>query len=642
MALTPPGDERPAVRIQFAGARPDPVIKGGQRLPGVVNVLLGDDASRWRTGIATYSALTYQGLYPGIDLRYDGRVGQIKGTYTVAPGADPAQIGWRYAGAQAVSIDQASGDLHISLPDGRTLTERAPIAWQEIGNQRVPVAARYTLNGDLAGFAIGSYDLNQPLVIDPELVYGTFLGGAWQDAGYGIALDPEGNIYVTGRTYSDDFPANGGARATDRDVFVAKFDPTGTQLLYSTLIGGRNGDDGLAIAVDTTGQAVVTVTTFSDDFPLKNALLDTLPNENGALLKLDAAGDLLFSTYLSLNMYDAHRNLGLDQAGAIYLAGQLDGHDIGIAKFSADGAQVLAERSLGGAGRDTPVALAVSPSGDVYLTGETSAYENTFPTTPGALQPVCNRESDAADASCSDDAFVLVLDSDLDTRYATYLGGVGSDKGQGIAIDQQGNIVVVGLTYSSDFPTHNAVQPECPDGRSELNETWCASYSTFVTRLTPDGTQLVFSTYVSSPDWSDDGVNDVAVASDGGIHILGRTNSLQFPVKNAPQPNLKPGICGSERQCFDAVVIGFAPDGALQYSTYLGGSRDEYSYAIAVDTSGVWVTGQTESQDFPATPGSVQPTKAMNEDVFLAKLGSASGPTEPGARMTVYLPLVQR
>jgi len=160
---------------------------------------------------------------------------------------------------------------------------------------------------------------------------------------YGVALDAQGNIYLTGRTYSDNFPGTGGARATGRDIFVTKLDPTGRQVIYSTLIGGRNSDDGVAIAVTAAGEAVVAAYTTSDNFPLKSPALGTLPASSGALLKLTPAGAIAWSTYLDAEMYGAHRNLGLDQAGNVYVTGARDG-DVVVTKFSPAGA-LLGERT---------------------------------------------------------------------------------------------------------------------------------------------------------------------------------------------------------------------------------------------------------------------------------------------------------
>jgi hypothetical protein len=481
-----------------------------------------------------------------------------------------------------------------------------------------------------------------------ELAYSTYLGGSADDDASGVALDAQGNIYLTGRTYSNDFPRTGGARATDRDIFVVKLDPTGSQVIYSTIIGGRAGDDGIAIAVTAAGEAVVSAYTASDNFPLKSPIVPTLPPGGGALLKLTPAGDLAWSTYLDLEMYGANRNLGLDQAGNIYLAGARDG-DVAVVKISPAG-ELLAERLVGGRWEDRGLALAVSPAGRVHVTGDTDGWDNDFPTTPDALQPACRERMADPEATCDREAFLLILDPELAVVYSSFLGGSYLDGGSAIALDPRGDIVVVGTTLSPDFPTEGALQAGCPDGPSELGPEACASFAAFVTRLSPDGGEILFSTYVSSPDWSDDVVRDVAVDSAGNIHMLAWTNSLQYPVKDAPQPNLSTGICrssagGSERMCEDAVITAFAPDGALLYSTYLGGSGKEYPASLAAGAGGaLWVAGLTESRDFPGTAGGLQPQKSLNGDLFLVRLGTGGGGSAPPAPWAyrVYLPLARR
>lgn len=226
------------LHIQFVGANASAEIIGGEKLAGVINDIRGNDPAQWQTNIPTYASLTYQALYPGIDLRYDGTIGALKGTYLVQPHVDPAVIRWRYQGVQGLQIDPATGDLQMRVPNDRMLTERAPVAWQDVGNRRVPVDVRYTLTDGTIGFALGTYDPAQPLTIDPTLAYSTFLGGLWADQAYGITLDTQGNIYLTGSTYSEDFPVTAEAPGSNRDLFVTKFDPTGKQLLYSSRVVG--------------------------------------------------------------------------------------------------------------------------------------------------------------------------------------------------------------------------------------------------------------------------------------------------------------------------------------------------------------------------------------------------------------------
>ena len=207
------------MRVEFAGAASSVKVQGGAPLPGKVNYYIGSDRSKWLTGLPTYGAISYSGLYPGVDLDYSGRDGRLKGTYTLAPGADPSQIRWRYTGASDLHMD-AAGNLLAALlgsPSDHSvldspqssILEEAPLAWQEAGGQgrRVSVSARYSLSDDgTVGFVVGAYDHTLPLVIDPVLAYSTYLGGGSYDVGNAIAVDGSGHAYITGDTFSIDFP----------------------------------------------------------------------------------------------------------------------------------------------------------------------------------------------------------------------------------------------------------------------------------------------------------------------------------------------------------------------------------------------------------------------------------------------------
>ena len=247
------------VRVSFDGANPNPLLGGADQLPGIANFFIGSDPTQWHTNVPTYAGVAYRDLYPGIDLSYTGHVGVLKGTYTVAPGADPALIRWRYTGANGAYINATTGDLSLDASTGMTLTEQVPEAWQ-FGTDGVQhtVTAHYALTEDGAGqFAVGEYDHTQALIIDPGLVYSTYLGGNNTDVGYAITVDNSGNIYVTGDTTSANFPTTAGAFQTTADssgdAFVSKLNAAGSALVYSTYLGGNSVSVGRGIAVDTSG-----------------------------------------------------------------------------------------------------------------------------------------------------------------------------------------------------------------------------------------------------------------------------------------------------------------------------------------------------------------------------------------------------
>ncbi len=631
-----------SLRVAFVGANADGRIHGVTPLPGVVNFYAGDDPAAWRTGVPTYAGVRYADLYPGVALVYNGDGARIKGTYTVAAGADPTMIRWQYADAVA-HIDAATGALHINH-DGATLVEHAPVAWQVIEGRQHPVAVRFQeVSQGVFGFAVGVYNPAHPLVIDPELVFSTLLGGNGTDYGRGIALDAQGNIYVVGATFSLDFlGTDGQTQAGSSDIFVSKLNPDATQLLYSTYIGGRSTDEALAVAVNSAGEAYLTASSDSSNFPIQTTLLPTKPARgNSVLVKLNAQGGLAVSTYLGLEMYNFYigDNIDLDPAGNVYITGVEPlvvegetwyGDQIALRKIDPSVTQFLLQRHYGGTDVDQGSAIDVGANGKIYLAGGTRGAN--LPVTGGAIQPECGRSG--PDRSCSDDAVIVVADSAGNAEYISYLGGWSQERSVGIAADNTGHIVIAGNTFSSEFPvTQNAFQPTCPIDYVD-NSPFCY-YHTFVTKLTPTGSAFVFSTFLGSTGRTDqEYMRGVDVDNAGNVYVTGSTNGKEFPIKDAIQRDLAGGIClgWNDRFCMDAFVTAFNADGSLRYSTYLGGNFDEWAGGIAVRSDGeAYVTGYSDSsnsQPFPTTPGVVQPNKKVKEDVYIARIG-VKGSTPP-------------
>jgi len=255
---------------RFLGANPQPQVVGLDRLAGTSNYFIGSDPSQWHSNIANYGQVEYQNLYPGVDLVFYGNQRQLEYDYVVAPGTDPGVIKLAIDGAESMTID-GHGNLVLHTSGG-DVVEDAPVVYQESGGVRQPVSGQFVLEGDgQVGFALGVYDHTQPLVIDPVLSYSTYLGGTGNDIGQGIAVDTAGNAYVTGYTSSTNFPTTTGAFQTtyggNADAFVTKLNPRGTALVYSTYLGGTEGDIGQGIALDTAGNAYLTGGTGSSNFP---------------------------------------------------------------------------------------------------------------------------------------------------------------------------------------------------------------------------------------------------------------------------------------------------------------------------------------------------------------------------------------
>jgi hypothetical protein len=625
--------------LGFLGASPRVRVVGGHPLAGKVNYLLGNDPSKWLRGVRTFGEARYQGLYPGIDARFYGRQGRLEYDLVVAPGADPGRIGLALGGADDVHLD-ARGRLRVRL-SGRTLIQPPPRIYQTIAGHRQPVAGGYLLTGrDRFRFRLGAYDHGRPLVIDPVLAYSTYLGGSGADFGAAIAVDGAGSAYVTGRTDSEDFPTTPGALDTSflgpvvfccgSDAFVTKLAPSGASLVYSTYLGGTQFDGATGIAVDASGSAYLTGATDSADFPTTPGALDTsypgaLDDSFVAKLAPDGAS-LVYSTFLGgsgvcRRCGDYSDAIAVDASGSAYLTGSTGSADFPttpdafdrsfngiffdafVAKLAPDGASLVYSTYLGGRGGDSGSGIAIDASGSAYLAGFTDA--EGFPTTPDAFDRSFN-------GGFRGDAFVAKLaPNGASLVYSTYLGGSDTDAASAIAVDHAGAAYATGFTYSSDFPTTPGVFDTSPD-----------SSDAFVSKLAPDGASLVYSTSIGRCACAGPPVSGIAVDASGSAYLTGATDSADFPTTpDAFDRSFNGGLS-------DAFVTKLASNGAsLVYSTFLGGSTNDYGVGIAVDTSGgAYVAGTTGSADFPTTPGAFDrsfngPFASLTGfDIFVTKL----------------------
>jgi len=607
------GTKTTLIKASFVGANTTPVVVGEDETSYKCNFFIGSDPRRWRSGVPNHNSIVYRNLYAGIDLKYYGNGHQMEYDFLVAPGADYSQIQIRYDGAKSMSIN-ISGELVIETDCGMVI-ERRPVVYQTNGSAKRELNGQYVLiDGNRFSFKLadGFYNRDLALVIDPALVYSTFLGGdSSTEAGQGIAIDSAGNAYVTGETSSVDFPTENpydNTRGGFVDAFVTKLTAGGNALAYSTYLGGSNEDWGCGIAVDAFGNAYVTGRTGSADFPTLNAYDGNLGGSSDAFVtKLAPEGNaLIYSTYLGGSSSDWANALVANSAGNAYIAGETfsvdfptlnayDGtlggsRDAFVTKLAPDGNALTYSTYLGGSIYDGARALAVDTAGNAYITGFT--WSADF--------PILN----AYDSSLSgNNAFVTKLAPGGNALvYSTYLGGSAEDLSYGIAVDAAGNAYVTGSTESADFPVLNA-----------YDSTLGSAYYTdaFVTKLAPGGNALVYSTFLGGS--KDDYAAGIAVDAAGSAYVAGQTASTDFPTLKAYDNTLN--------FMYDAFVTRLAPAGnALVYSTYLGGNYNEWATGIKVDAAGdAYVTGSTGSSDFPhvnAYDGSLGDSR----DAFVTKL----------------------
>jgi hypothetical protein len=539
-------DRGPALRMTLAGANATSRLTGVDGLPGTVNYFLGDDPTKWRTNVPTFARVRDEQVYPGIDLIYYGTRQQLEYDFVVAPGADPGVIAMTFEGARDLAID-AGGDLVARL-DGREVRQHKPRIYQRQAAGTKEIGGGYVLAGDRVGFRVGRYDASLPLVIDPVLVlsYSTFLGGTSFDDALAIAVDADGNTYLTGLVQSPNFPAVNPIQATyagSVDVFVSKLNPSGSALVYSTFLGGSGLEEGLAIAVDAAGDAFVAGVTLSSNFP-------------------------------TVNPFQA-------ASGGSY--------DVFVAKLNPTGSALVYSSYLGGSGADgsgngtQAVALTIDSAGNAYVAGGTSS--SNFPTV-NALQPAL------ASSGFGFDAFLTKINpAGSALVYSTYLGGSGNDVAKGVAVDSFGNAYVTGSTLSTNFPTVHPIQATFGGGTGSGFFS-IAGGDVFVTKINATGSAVFYSTYLGGS--GDDVGNAIAIDSSGAAYVTGDTTSSDFPTASPIQ--------AASGGAHDAFVLKINPAGsALVYSTYLGGSFSDRANAIAVDPGGnVHVVGITYSTDFPS------------------------------------------
>jgi hypothetical protein len=624
-----------ALRMSLSGINPRVGISGVDELPGKSNYLVGNDRAHWHTGVANYARVRYQRVYPGIDLIYYGNQRQLEYDFVLDPGADPGAIALRIGGVERASVSSL-GDLVLDTNGGQVVFHR-PVIYQTQETRRQEIAGGYALGRRLPGgiqevrFHVGTFDRSRQLVIDPTLSYSSYLGGTNNDYGSGIAIDSSGNAYVTGQTFSTNFPVlnpyqKSCSSCTTFDasnVFVSKVNSTGTALVYSTYIGGNFGDAGNAIAVDSGGNAYVAGNTSSSDFPVLNAFQSTSggptsPGEpgDGFVLKLNAAGSgLVYSSYIGGSAEDDAYGIAIDSAGEAFVVGRTastnfplkdayqaqnnGSFDVFVAKVAAAGSSLVYSTYLGGAAEDDGYGIAVGPSGGAYITGQT--LSNDFPTA-SAYQTAYGGQADAFVAKLTFSGSTLAL------GYSTYLGGTSMDQGFGIALDSSSNAYVTGLTESTDFPTANAFQ-----------STFSGSSDAFVSKLSSSGATLTYSTYLGGNS-GDSGGRSIAVDSSGHANVAGYTSSSNFPTAAPVQSTY-----GGNQ---DAFLSRVTPSGCgLVFSTFLGGKSTDGANGVAVNaaTGDAYLVGSTLSNDFP-TQKPFQAATGGNYDAFLSKVAGATAP----------------
>ncbi len=586
-----PLDKKNYIKIILLDTDQIPQSKGVNQKQGKINYFSGQEKETWQHNIPLYEKVTYQSVYPGINLLYYGNNGKFEYDFIVAPYIDYRIIKLKFEGIEKMELN-GTGDLLLYTEQG-TIVQKAPLVYQENNYEKQIIESQYLLtDNNQVSFQIADYDETRPLIIDPVLTYASYLGNKNNEEGNDIVVDSDRNTYIVGSTTSVDFPINnplqnkhGGGKY---DLFVSKFDANNA-LVFTTYLGGSANDKGLSIAVDQTGYIYIAGETDSRDFPIRLPIQSTLSGNNNCN------------------------------------EGKSDCNDAFIAKLNKDGSELLFSTYLGGNNKEIARSIAVDNEENVYIAGVTTSYnfpvQNEIQSTLKQQEASEGKLRELCGVSLSIKNYGDIFISKLDTKnisyiFSTYLGGTCVDAAFGIDLDNSKNIFVTGMTASPDFPVQidadvcselNITEEEC----LPFQENFKFQTDIFLLKLNPEGNKILYATY-----FGDSGAEiglDVATDNAGSAYITGYTDSPNLGHLNPFQ-----GKHGGGR---DAFIAKFSAEkGGLLYSSYLGGDKDDEGHGIAVNTENeIYIAGKTSSDDFPVN-NPIRGIYGGKGDAFISKL----------------------
>ena len=627
-----------ALKLSFPGSNPHLQLEPFDRLDIVISYFLGNDPGKWRTHVPVWGGVRYKDLYPGVDLVLAGEGGRWTWRLLVRNRQFPlSDVRLRVEGAEELRVEgnclliaTAVGEFAFPLldvvgPDGRQIPGQAP----KVRDKDV-----------LAPFAVGSSpppshggDVRTTTV--SSLAYSTFFGGSGDDVNYSIITDAGGSAYFIGATKSLDFPTTPGAFDPTHnayyDAFVAKLNPAGSAPSYATFLGGSYDDlsGAEALFVDPSGIAYIAGISGSPDFPTTVGAYDETYNGYGDVFvtKLSADGSaLIYSTFIGGIDYDYGYTLAVDSQGSVVVGGETYSSDYPVTqgcydssfngesdafvtKLSPAGNSLVYSTFLGGASYDWATAITLDAAGYAYIEGDT--YSSNFPITPGAFDGSYGGDGDVFVAKLNPTGSAL--------SYSTFLGGSTVEWSEAIALDAENCAYVTGGTLSSDFPVSTGAFDTTFGGMSDA----------FVTKLNPTGSGLIYSTFLGGSDV--DAAWSLLVDPNRAVYLSGITCSSDFPTT---ADALDRSFNGEK----DAFIAKLDSSGSLlQYSTFLGGSKEDKGAGITLDNkAAIYNTGTTFSPDFPTTSGAFDRTCEAcptYSDGFVIKLI---------IRKVLYLPLVPK
>ena len=585
------------IQINFINSNAQSELVAENPLLGKSNYFIGNDEKNWQTQVKHYKQIQAKSVYPGIDLNYYGSNGQLEYDFLVSPKTNPQQIKLSYSGMEKLALAD-NGDLILTTAN-ETIRQHKPIVYQVINNSKQFVDCSYLIVENTVSFNLANYDPNHTLVIDPVISYATYIGGDGQDAVSLNFTDSAGNFYLVGNSRSSNFPLINPVQNRFKgsgELTIVKLNPSG-QIVYSTYVGGKNEERPLRMVVDNSGNIYVIGATNSRNLPLKNAFQDTYTKtrlETFFVVKLDASGNLIYSTYLGGGgeVLDPFRFL-VDDNGNFIMVGStnfrefrllnafqtLYGNredirgnvsDLFVTKLNSNGNAIFSTY-LGGVGNEEAAGLTLDPLGNIYIAGTTES--KTFP----------KRKASQKKFAGGTDGFITKFSPRGEVIYSTFLGGSGFDDIRNFIVDTTGNITLVGKTGSANFPVQNAFQP-----------IFGGSDDVYITKLNDQGA-IIFSTYLGGSDKELNSNLDLRVVLDNANNLLltGTTFSSNFPiVGNSFQPTYG--------QAGDIFLAKINMLGQPIFTTYLGGQGLETILRATSDANGnVYLLGETNSQNLP-------------------------------------------
>jgi hypothetical protein len=599
------------LRMRLVGGSPAANFEGLDPLPGKVNYYIGNDPSRWRAGIPTFAKVRYHRAYPGVDLVYYGKQGQLEYDFEVAPGADPALINLaiadenalteraQFGGKESRTTREAArrhyrlridpqGNLVVRLDRGEVRL-RKPVIYQPSDNgtqepdskvkptavdsasgfrQGKFIEGHYVLRGHhQVGFAISAYDRSRPLIIDPVLAYSAYSMGM---GAVGVGLDGSGDAYLLGTTYS-----GGTFRAS-----VIALNSLGTQVMFTTNFGPLGGSIGpSAVAVDHQGNSYIAgngATGMPTTQGAFEATCSAVPSCNTPFAaKFSPAGTLDYSTFLGPSNAAA-KAIAFDSSGHAYITGTVASNDLPVVnafqsqmgggictscanafvqKLNPTGSQFVFSTyfSAGGLGLEViGTGIAVDASGSAYIVGNGSAVPLRNPLEQGV--------GGAFLAKFTPDGTALVYSTLLGGSGGAYFSQLTQDTAVAVAVDTSGDAYVTGEAASPDFPlSMNAYKASCNESALEA----CIAPQVYVLKIDPNGASLIYSTLIGAGT-----VANIALDSSGDAWVAGTTSSNYYPVVQPIESSLQQNYYPESA---DAFVTLLNPRGIPTFSTYLGG-----------------------------------------------------------------------